>query len=82
MEHAFVLCHGKHIGPEHLPVELTGDVVLHPATSGIRGFQRVTEEQAIRVALKRNHNNRLATAKELGIHKTTLYRKMKSLGMI
>jgi PAS domain S-box-containing protein len=82
MEHAFVLCHGKHIRPDHLPIELTGHVVVAQHASGIKAVQRVTEEQAIRAALKRNKNNRLATAKDLGIHKTTLYRKMKSMGMI
>lgn len=82
MEHAFVLCQGKHIRPDHLPAELTGHVVLDQNASGIKAVQRVTEEQTILAALKRNDNNRLATAKELGIHKTTLYRKMKVLGMI
>jgi len=82
MEHAFVLCHGKHIRPDHLPAELTGHVVLSKKTSSIKAVQRVTEEQAILAALKRNKNNRLATAQDLGIHKTTLYRKMKALGMI
>jgi PAS domain S-box-containing protein len=82
MEHAFVLCRGKHIRPDHLPIELTGHVVLDEKNSGIKAVQRVTEEQAIRAALKRNQNNRLATARELGVHKTTLYRKMKAFGMI
>ena len=82
MEHAFVLCQGKHIRPDHLPTEMTDHVVLDQKNSGIKAVQRVTEKQAILAALKRNQNNRLATAKELGIHKTTLYRKMKSLGMI
>lgn len=82
VERAFVMCRGKHIRPEHLPVELTGGSPNALQPSGIKAVQRVTEEQAIRAALKRNHNNRLATARDLGIHKTTLYRKMKALGMI
>ena len=32
-------------------------------------------------ALKRNDWNRLATAQELGIHKSTLYRRLASLGI-
>jgi transcriptional regulator of acetoin/glycerol metabolism len=32
-------------------------------------------------ALKQNNWNRLKTAKQLGIHKSTLYRKIKSLGL-
>ncbi|WP_222847330.1 helix-turn-helix domain-containing protein [Pontiella desulfatans] len=31
--------------------------------------------------LEKNNFNRLATAHELGIHKTTLYRKIKALGL-
>jgi transcriptional regulator with PAS, ATPase and Fis domain len=37
--------------------------------------------QAIQTALERNNNNRDAAAKALGIHKTTLYRRMKKLGI-
>jgi len=37
------------------------------------------EAQAIRSALEKNAFNRLAAAKELGIHKSTLFRKMKKL---
>ena len=40
-----------------------------------------TEAQVILDALKRNENNRLAAARELGIHKSTLYRKIKMLGV-
>jgi len=82
IEHAFILCRGKHIRPDHLPVELTGCAATAQNTSGIKALQHATEEQTILAALKRNRNNRMATAKELGIHKTTLYRKMKSHGMI
>jgi len=42
---------------------------------------KAMETQTILEALKRNQNNRLATAQELGIHKSTLFRKMKSLGI-
>ena len=42
---------------------------------------RTVESQAILAALKRNHYNRLAAAGELGIHKSTLYRKIKALDL-
>jgi transcriptional regulator with PAS, ATPase and Fis domain len=38
-----------------------------------------TEAQLILDALKHNENNWLAAARELGIHKSTLYRKIKKL---
>ena len=39
------------------------------------------EAQVIMDALKRNKYNRLATARDLGIHKSTLFRKIKMLGI-
>ena len=40
-----------------------------------------TEAIAITNALKRSRYNRLAAAKELGMHKSTLFRKIKRLGI-
>jgi transcriptional regulator with PAS, ATPase and Fis domain len=39
------------------------------------------DAQTIRSALKRNKYNRQKTADDLGIHKTTLFRRMKRLGI-
>ena len=79
VERAFVLCTTKLIGPEHLPAELTGHK-SRPAEAGdIDSAIRFAEEQSILGALKRNNFNRAAAARELGIHKTTLYRKIKIL---
>jgi transcriptional regulator with PAS, ATPase and Fis domain len=36
-----------------------------------------TEIRVILEALERNHYNRLVTARELGMHKSTLFRKIK-----
>ena len=41
-----------------------------------------TESIAIMNALKRNGYNRLAAARELGMHKSTLFRKIKRLGIV
>ena len=40
-----------------------------------------SEEEAIRAALERTHYNRLAAARELGMHKSTLFRKLKKLNL-
>lgn len=81
VERAFVLCTGKWITPEHLPRELIG-TRPHPGEPvDMRSATRVVEEQSILGALKRNRYNRAATARELGIHKTTLYRKLKELDL-
>jgi transcriptional regulator with PAS, ATPase and Fis domain len=42
---------------------------------------RSTEEQVIRTALERHGFNRLAAARALGVHKSTLFRKIKALGL-
>lgn len=81
VERAFVLCTGKWITPEHLPVELTGVRPRPGDPVDMRSATRVVEEQSILGALKRNRYNRAAAARELGIHKTTLYRKLKELDL-
>jgi PAS domain S-box-containing protein len=81
IEHAFVLCTDSIIEIDHLP----DDYIAHPKASQIQGeFNAIiksVETQTIVESLKRNNNNRLAAARELGLHKTTLYRKMKALGI-
>lgn len=81
VERAFVLCRSKLIGQEHLPVELTGTSSVDVDSGRMEAVIRSAEEQSIRAALKRNSFNRVATARDLGIHKTTLYRKMKTLDL-
>lgn len=81
IERAFVLCEGEMIDVTHLPDHLRGLLHLSEASGDMESMKRIAETQAIIATLKRNHYNRLATARELGIHKTTLYRKMKALGI-
>ena len=81
IERAFVLCSGDAIVPAHLPLELAGSSGQAGEGGNIGSVREVAEKQSIQAALKRNHYNRAATARELGIHKTTLYRKMKSLNI-
>ena len=51
-----------------------------PASATVfSGEVRMLDAQAIRAALERNGDNRTAAARELGIHKTTLFRRMKKL---
>jgi PAS domain S-box-containing protein len=80
VERAFILCQERSIGIEHLPQELRTPGMAG-VDSDMRSAHDILDAQAIRTALERNAFNRLATAKELGIHKTTLYRKMKKLGI-
>ena len=79
VEHAFVLCAGGALLPEHLPDNLHPQELPKQAASA-QTLEHV-EGELIREALSRNRFNRAATAAELGIHKTTLWRKMKKLGL-
>lgn len=81
IERAFVLCSGAWIGIEHLPEELTGASVTEAAHGDMKTVRRMSEAQTIMNALKRNRFNRMAAARDLGVHKTTLYRKMKALNI-
>jgi len=81
IERAFVLCTGSQIEIRHLPPELAGRTPPPSTGQDIGAARRSAEAQTIFQALEKNNFNRAATAKELGIHKTTLYRKMKALGI-
>ena len=75
IEHGCVLCPGGLIHIKHLPEWLhPGQEMAKVAT----GFREMEKELIISV-LKKNNWNRLAAARELGIHKTTLFRKIKRL---
>jgi PAS domain S-box-containing protein len=82
LEHASVLCRGVRIELDHLPrelVEAMSDEVSHERTSA----QPLDEAEAgaIMRVLRKHGGHRGRAAAELGIHKTTLWRKMKRLGI-
>lgn len=81
IEHAFVLCAEGRIEPRHLPEDFVARVPTRTKRGGMSDTVRAMETHTIREALRRNGYNRLATARELGIHKSTLFRKMKALGI-
>lgn len=78
IEHGFVLCSEGNIEVAHLPSYLLqAQSNIHSPQVTIEKNLQLTEEEIIKSALQRNNYNRLATAKELGIHKSTLFRKLK-----
>jgi len=79
IERSFILCNEGFIGMKHLPEELAARRREGNPASSIRNARETLEAQAIRSALERNRFNRLAAARELGIHKSTLFRKIKTL---
>jgi PAS domain S-box-containing protein len=82
IERSFILCDKPLIGIAHLPEELTAHGKLKTRTSSMRSARELLDEQAIRSALARHADNRLAAARDLGIHKSTLFRKIKKLGIV
>jgi len=81
IERAFILCGEGDIGIGHLPMELTASGLAAGGDADIKTAHDILDAQAIRSALERHHGNRSAAARELGIHKTTLFRRIKKLGL-
>ena len=83
IERAFILCSGNTLELSCFSEEITGNIPPRPSPEAnmINKTMQETERQLILATLKRNNFNRAATAKELRIHKTTLYRKIKALNI-
>lgn len=77
-EHAFVLCRNSIIGMNDLPDNFR--VQHDESIPAVNSFEDL-EARFLVEALKRNNWSRINTARELGIHKTTLWRKMKKYGI-
>lgn len=75
VEHAFILCRGGLILPGHLPGYLSAasTVKSEPKNCTLEAM----EIRLIHQALVQSKGNRTEAARELGIDKTTLWRKMK-----
>lgn len=81
IEHAFVLCPEGQIEPHCLPDTLIGPIIHTPTKGSMDAAVKSMEAKAILQALERNNYNRLAAAQDLGMHKSTLFRKIKALGI-
>ncbi len=80
LEHAVVLCPGGIIELHHLPPDLIqGESPI--VTGGKRLSLHELEKIHITNAIQQNNGNRTAAAKALGIHPSTLFRKIASLGL-
>jgi PAS domain S-box-containing protein len=81
VEHAFVLCSTGLIQARHLPGSLAGQPLAANDQDTLTHTLNTTEAIAIMNALKRHNYNRLAAARALGMHKSTLFRKIRKLGL-
>jgi PAS domain S-box-containing protein len=77
LEHGSVLSRGPLIGVEHLPEWLLKSAQGDAVGESLKDCER----RVILSALEKHSWNRLAAAKELGIHKSTLFRKISRLGI-
>ncbi|MDY6913217.1 MAG: sigma-54 dependent transcriptional regulator [Planctomycetota bacterium] len=88
IERAVVLCRGAYIDCEDLPpAVLDGTMQRHlltPVGEGVTLQQALAEPERriIFDALQANDGNRRATADQLGINRTTLYKKMKKYSLL
>ena len=81
IEQAFVLCRDGLIQVHHLPPELRGESAAGaPRLTGPTTLKSM-ENILIADALRRHNGNRTLAAKDLGINTSTLFRKIKSLGI-
>jgi PAS domain S-box-containing protein len=80
IEHAFVMCRHGYIQPRHLP-EIFGGVPVTGNIAFTRESIKGIEAAHLTTTLKRNKWDRQKTAKTLGMHRSTLYRKMLALGI-
>ena len=78
IEYAVAVGRGQTIQPEDLPQEIFG-----MQRDGAHAFVAplTDDAEAIRAALDTHHWNRQATARALGIGRTTLWRKMREAGL-
>ena len=81
VEHAFVLCRDGLIELRHLPATLRARLrpqcTSHSGALSLKSLEKLHITEAIR----RHGGNRKAAARALGIHVSTMFRKIKSLGI-
>jgi len=84
VERAVLLGKGELITPADLPREIAGATAVRVPRTGHRSLKEALEEperQIILQVLEAHAWNRNATADALGVNRTTLYKKMKRLGL-
>lgn len=77
LEHALIMCKEPLIQPHHLPSYLVG---LERELEVARDTRiKEVQTRTILQVLRKHNGNKLKAAQELGIHRTTLWRKLKEL---
>jgi len=82
LEHALILCQESVLRRKHLPDYLRQRI---PAPGSLReklGTSSASERSRILAALKRHNSNRSMAARDLGMDRSTLWRKLKKLQLL
>jgi transcriptional regulator with GAF, ATPase, and Fis domain len=87
LEFAATVCQGQTLQPEDLPPEISSAGALPPEESVTPSRPRAAAaahpeaERELRVALEQNRWNRVATARALGVSRSTLWRRMRTASL-
>jgi transcriptional regulator with PAS, ATPase and Fis domain len=86
LERGLIMARGEQLKPEHLPGRITGFEMMNDGFVRPHGSLRETladvERQVILDTLRSMGGNRIKAAKILGIHRSSLYEKMKQLNVL
>ena len=82
IERAAVLCKGRIIDVENLPSDILNASTVMGGRTGVSTSVAEAEADAIRFALRKNRGIRTKAARDLGISRTTLWRKMRRHGIL
>jgi DNA-binding NtrC family response regulator len=83
IEHALVLCDDPVLRPRHLPREIqTPDLAPSPTLRAVSPVSFVdAERETLIAALRRANGNKAQAARLLGIHRGTIYAKIRLFGL-
>ena len=81
IERAFILCSGSQISTSDLPPNLVADSSTGLSIPSNLSKLEQVEEENIKRTLAKHRGNRTRAAAELGIHRSTLIRKLKQYGL-
>jgi len=82
IEHSMVMCQNEEIQLEHLPQELLSSPKEIPNIHSEKEPLQKTECDTILDALNKHNWDKTKVAKELKLHRSTLWRKMKKHGIV
>jgi DNA-binding NtrC family response regulator len=87
LEFAATVCQGQTLQPEDLPPEIAAagpafaEEPSTPPRSRVAPTHHVEDDRELRAALEQNRWNREATARALGVSRSTLWRRMRAASL-